>query len=49
MPPARWLMRGGLGFVVTSSKAMEFSVRYDAEVREHFTNQTASVKLRMPF
>ncbi|WP_272956336.1 autotransporter outer membrane beta-barrel domain-containing protein [Cupriavidus necator] len=49
MPPARWLMRGGLGFVVTSSKAMEFSVRYDAEVREHFTNQTASVKLRVPF
>lgn len=49
MPPERWLMRGGLGFAVTNSKAMEFSVRYDAEIREHFTNQTASVKLRMPF
>lgn len=49
MPPARWLMRGGLGLVVSNSKAMEVSVRYDAEVREHFTNQTASVKLRMPF
>ncbi len=49
MPPARWLMRGGLGLVVMNTRAMEFSVRYDAEVREHFTNQTASVKLRMPF
>ncbi|MDR3379968.1 autotransporter outer membrane beta-barrel domain-containing protein [Cupriavidus basilensis] len=49
MAPSRWLMRAGLGFVVTSSKAMEVSVRYDAEVRESFTNQTASVKVRLPF
>ena len=49
MAPSRWLMRAGLGFVVTSSKAMEVSVRYDAEVRERFTNQTASVKVRLPF
>ncbi|MGO4327128.1 autotransporter domain-containing protein [Cupriavidus sp. 2TAF22] len=49
MSPARWLARGGLGFVVTNSKAMEVSVRYDAEVRDRFTNQTASVKLRLPF
>jgi len=49
LSPARWLMRGGLGLVVTSSKAMEVTVRYDAEVRDHFTNQTASVKVRLPF
>ncbi|WP_454724827.1 MULTISPECIES: autotransporter domain-containing protein [Cupriavidus] len=49
LSPARWLMRGGLGLVVTNSKAMEVTVRYDAEVRDHFTNQTASVKVRLPF
>ncbi|AOY99604.1 autotransporter outer membrane beta-barrel domain-containing protein [Cupriavidus sp. USMAHM13] len=49
LPPARWLMRGGVGFLLVNNKAMEFSVRYDAEVRDRFTNQTASLKLRMPF
>ena len=45
-----WIIRGGLGFVMAKSKAVEVSARYDFETRSSdFTNQTASINLRMPF
>lgn len=45
-----WIIRGGLGYVMAKSKAMEVSARYDFETRSSdFTNQTASINLRMPF
>jgi len=48
--PSPWLARGGLGLVYTTSKALEITARYDIETRSSgFDNQTASVKLRMPF
>ncbi len=47
--PERWLGRGGLGVVYQLKDGLEVNARYDAEVREDFSNQTASVNLRMPF
>ncbi|KGK42129.1 hypothetical protein LH51_09380 [Nitrincola sp. A-D6] len=44
-----WLARGGLGIVSHTSGGMEISARYDAEYRQDFLNQTASVKLRWTF
>ena len=45
-----WIIRGGLGYVMAKSKAMEVSARYDFETRSsEFTHQTASINLRMPF
>lgn len=45
-----WIIRGGLGYVVTKNKNVEVSARYDFETRSsEFTNQTASINLRMPF
>ena len=45
-----WVIRGGLGYVVTKNKNVEISARYDFETRSsEFTNQTASINLRMPF
>jgi outer membrane autotransporter protein len=47
--PAPWLVRGGLGVSTTYANGMELALRYDVEGRKSFTNQTASLKLRMPF
>lgn len=47
--PSPWLVRGGLGLVMTTSNAVEVTARYDVEVREGFDNQTASVKARWAF
>ena len=45
-----WVYRGGLGYVMSKTKSLELSVRYDIEGRSSdFTNQTGSVNLRMPF
>ncbi|MCW5623955.1 MAG: autotransporter outer membrane beta-barrel domain-containing protein [Burkholderiales bacterium] len=41
-----WLGRGGCGVTYKIKTSVELTGRYDAEVREGFTNQTASVKLR---
>lgn len=47
--PSPWLVRGGLGLVMTTDAKLEISARYDIEVRDNFDNQTGSVKLRVPF
>lgn len=47
--PSPWLMRAGIGAVYRTKAGVELTGRYDAEVREKFTNQTASVKFRWAF
>jgi uncharacterized protein with beta-barrel porin domain len=47
--PERWLGRGGLGVVYQLKDGLELNARYDAELREDFSNQTASVSFRMSF
>ncbi|SMB28082.1 exported protein of unknown function [Sterolibacterium denitrificans] len=47
--PSKWLVRGGLGLVMKKDKSYEVTARYDAEGRSKYTNQTASVKVRIPF
>lgn len=48
--PSRWLLRGGLGVVVVNSKEAEITARYDIETRSSkYNNQTASIKVRVPF
>ncbi|WP_297576721.1 autotransporter domain-containing protein [uncultured Deefgea sp.] len=49
LDPSPWFARGGLGLMITNSKALEITARYDVEARNDFVNQTASIKLRMPF
>lgn len=44
-----WLARGGLGLASQTAGGMEISARYDAEYRQDFLNQTASIKLRWAF
>jgi outer membrane autotransporter protein len=46
LEPSPWLQRAGLGLTTNSDNGVEISLRYDAEHRESFLNQTASVKLR---
>lgn len=47
--PSPWLLRGGVGAVYKTRTGVELTGRYDAEVREKFVNQTASVKFRWSF
>ena len=47
--PSPWLARGGLGFTMKTGAAMEVTARYDIEARSDFTNQTASIRVNMPF
>lgn len=49
LDPSPWMVRGGLGVISTTASGMEISARYDAERRQDFLNQTASVKLRWAF
>lgn len=46
LEPSPWLQRAGLGLSTNTDNGVEISLRYDAEHRESFLNQTASVKLR---
>jgi outer membrane autotransporter protein len=46
LEPSPWLQRAGLGLSTNTDNGMEISLRYDAEHRESFLNQTASLKLR---
>jgi outer membrane autotransporter protein len=46
LEPSPWLQRAGLDLTTNTDNGMEISLRYDAEHRESFLNQTASVKLR---
>jgi outer membrane autotransporter protein len=44
------ILSGGVGFVLNQFQGVEVSADYDAEIRtSDYTNQTASIKLRMPF
>ncbi len=49
MKPEPWLARAGLGLAQKTQSGMEINARYDAEHRQGFLNQTASVKLRWAF
>ena len=44
-----WLVRGGIGTIYKAAGGLEITGRYDAEYREDFLNQTASVKLNWAF
>ena len=45
-----WLARGGVGVSTKiASNGTELSVNYDGEVRTDFTNQTVSLRVKMPF
>ncbi len=44
-----WLVRGGIGAVFKTAGGLEITGRYDAEYREDFLSQTASVKLDWAF
>ncbi|MBA1242511.1 autotransporter outer membrane beta-barrel domain-containing protein [Pseudomonas japonica] len=44
-----WLWRSGAGLATTFSNGAELSVNYDAQTRSDYTDQTASVKFRLPF
>lgn len=47
--PSPWLVRAGAGVVMKTSNALELSAGYNAEARSDLVNQTASVKVRVPF
>lgn len=47
--PSPWLAHAGIGAVYKTKSGVEIVGRYDAEYRENFLNQTASVKLRWSF
>lgn len=49
LTPSPWLLRAGVGLVHNTAAGVELSARYDAEYRENFLNQTASVKVRWMF
>lgn len=49
LKPSPWLLRAGVGVVHHTASGVELSARYDAEYRESFLNQTASVKVRWMF
>ena len=47
--PSPWLISGGLGLTVEQGSGLEFTASYEVESRSDFLNQTASLKLLMPF
>ena len=49
LDPSPWLVRGGLGLSYQANDRTEITARYDAEYRQDFLNQTASVKVRWAF
>ena len=49
LDPSPWLGRGGLGLSHTLANGTEVSLRYDAESRSDFLNQSASLKARWAF
>jgi len=49
LDPDPWILRAGVGLVSTTTNGMEISARYDAEYRDDYLNQTASIKLRWGF
>ncbi|WP_158590372.1 autotransporter domain-containing protein [Noviherbaspirillum cavernae] len=49
MDKTPWSVRGGLGVARKTDSGVELTLRYDAEGRTGFLNQTASVKARWAF
>lgn len=49
LDPDPWILRGGIGLASATMSNMEISARYDAEYRDDYLNQTASIKLRWGF
>lgn len=47
--PDPWVARAGLGYVGKLGKTSELTIRYDADYREKFLNQAASVKVKWDF
>jgi autotransporter family porin len=47
--PDPWLARGGAGLAYQVDSNVKLSVRYDAEYRQNFLNQTASLEARWAF
>lgn len=47
--PSPWILSGGAGVSTLTAKGVELSLRYDVEGRSDFTNQTASLKVKVPF
>lgn len=47
--PSPWVGHAGLGLTHTMVNGAEVTARYDAEFRQDFLNQTASVKVRWAF
>jgi autotransporter family porin len=47
--PSPWLLRGGVGLNFQANDRTEVTIRYDAEYRQDFLNQSASVKVRWAF
>jgi len=47
--PSPVMLRAGLGLVMYPTANLEIVARYDLEARQDFLNQTASLKLRLPF
>lgn len=47
--PSPWLARGGIGAIYKTQGGWELTARYDAEYRESFLNQSASMKAAWAF
>lgn len=44
-----WLMRGGIGVASTFKNGSELSLNWDAQNRSDYTDQTATVSMKVPF
>ena len=49
LDPSAFVMQGGLGFEMLNANGLTVTARYDVDGREDYTNQTASIKFRLPF
>ena len=47
--PSPWLLRGGAGVVSTLRGGTEVSLTYDAQSRSDYTDQSASLRVNVPF
>lgn len=47
--PQPWSFRGGVGYAYTTGGGTEINLRYDADARQGFLNQTASAKAHWRF
>lgn len=47
--PDEWIGYAGAGLVIGDGAGIQTTLRYDAEIRDDFTNQSVSVKVNVPF